>query len=499
MMASMETDQAMEAMPAPAAQPQTSVIQFDASQKRLFLDRARVIVVNWHRQKGKDFTAAAKACDGCLQTGQDWFIVSLTQRQADATFAKCKKVAKALQAMLGIVGAQVESNSQFEGVDPETGVKFTYTQREIRFPNGARVVSLPGRDPDTVAGLTGNLILTEFGLFPNGGYAHWSVIFPISTRGFQVVIISTPRGKNTKFFELWSDTELYSVHTCDLYQSVNEEGFILKDNNGQITTIEHFRRLYKDEGKWPREYECKFTGDLEALISWAKLLTAAELGAGRPFDFLRIDGAGWKPEFFKSHARSFGGGRLEMGWDVARTGHLSSLWVNLAKPRQPKSLRFLVLMHDAEFALQRAVVQAAMDARGRGSGVGAGDATGLGMDSNETLRKRYGERWEPVTFGVKTKSDLGSIGATTYGDQGQALPSMDGPFKFIATDLYAVQRAESGGQDRDARLRLEETDNLLMPESHCDIAYSNLLALRAGLNPKGKTLPPPLRVKPVGW
>ncbi len=361
-------------------------------------------------------------------------------------------------------------------------------------------MSLPGRDPDTLAGLSGNVIFTEFGLFPGGGYAHWAVIFPIATRGYQIVVISTGRGKNTKYFELLSDPELYSVHICDIYQSVEREGFILKDNNGQPTTIEHFRRLYNDEGKWPREFECKFTGDLEALITWSKLLTAAELGAGRPFELLRIEGeAGWQPEFFKGQARSFGGGRLEMGWDVARTGHLSSLWVNLAKARQPKVLRFLVLMHNAEFALQRAVVQSAMDARGRGSGVGAGDATGLGMDSNETLRKRYGERWEPVTFGAKTKSDLGSIGATTYGDQGQALPSVDGPYKFIHTDLYAIQRAEAGGQGQDARLRLEETDNLLMPESHCDIAYSNLLALRAGLNPKGKTLPPPARVKPAGW
>jgi hypothetical protein len=26
-----------------------------------------------------------------MRTGQDWFIVSLTQRQADATFAKCRQ------------------------------------------------------------------------------------------------------------------------------------------------------------------------------------------------------------------------------------------------------------------------------------------------------------------------------------------------------------------------------------------------------------------------
>ena len=53
------------------------IIRFDPSQRRLFDDNARVIVVNWHRQKGKDFTAAAKAVDHAIRTKQDWFIVSL--------------------------------------------------------------------------------------------------------------------------------------------------------------------------------------------------------------------------------------------------------------------------------------------------------------------------------------------------------------------------------------------------------------------------------------
>jgi hypothetical protein len=82
------------------------MIRFDPSQQRFFRDEARVIVVNWHRQKGKDFTAAAKAVDHAMRTGQDWFIVSLTQRQADATFAKCKKVFEAFKRMLKIKAAR---------------------------------------------------------------------------------------------------------------------------------------------------------------------------------------------------------------------------------------------------------------------------------------------------------------------------------------------------------------------------------------------------------
>src|SRR5258705_13909134 len=91
------------ATPAPALQA-GPMIRFDPSQERFFRDDARVIVVNWHRQKGKDFCAAAKAVDHALASGQDWFIVSLTQRQADATFAKCKKVFEAFKAILRLQG-----------------------------------------------------------------------------------------------------------------------------------------------------------------------------------------------------------------------------------------------------------------------------------------------------------------------------------------------------------------------------------------------------------
>lgn len=471
--------------PAPAFSAPEKVIRFDVSQQRLFRDNARVIVVCWHRQKGKDFTAAAKAVDSAMETGQDWFLVSLTQRQADATFAKCKKVFIAFREMIkkakGIdVGEATDGPGwDYEEIDKAINHAFECKARELVLPNGARIVSLPGKDPDTLAGLTGNVIFTEFGLFPGGGYEHWRVVFPLSTRGFQVIVISTPRAKNTKFFELCSDKETYSVHFCDIVQSVEHEGFVLKDNKGQVCTLEQFKKLYGDEAGWQREYLCLFTGDMESLIKWAQLLTASEAADGRIFQFLHLkEGLGWDPTFFAIEGMS-AEGRFEIGWDVARHANLSSVWVNHAIHGRPKELRALVVMSDCEFELQREVIIAAMNAGGRSRNVGAGDATGLGADSNETLSKRFRNRWEAVTFTTKTKSELASVGSTTYGDRGQLLPSTE-DYKFIHTDVYALQKKEVGGQGEDKRILLTATENELMPASHCDIAYSNLLALRAG-------------------
>lgn len=459
-----------------------SQITLDPAQRRFFLDESRVQVVCWHRQKGKDFVTAAKAVFDAMKSGESWFIVSLTQRQADATFEKCRFWASYYRDR--IKGQVRERVTEYEEYDAQIDELFTLKAREILLPNGGRVVSLPGKDPDKLAGLTGNVIFTEFGLFPNGGYEHWRVVFPLATRGFRVIVISTPRSKSSKFHELVHDPDTYSVHFCDIHTSI-AEGFVLKDQDGQPCTLEVFKKLYGDDIGFEREYECKFTGDLAALIAWALLEQAAARGAARPFSLLRIEhDAGWDATFFNP-LRAIKG-RDEVGWDVARHGHFSVIWVNTG-PVGDKHLTALVLMQHTSFGLQREVVSAAMT--NKPGNVGAGDATGIGADSNETLERRYPKRWEGVNFAGTRKSDLGSGLFTAFRDSTQSLPAFDGPSeaKFVATDIYAVQRQLDQERQTDeqgkARLKLTETPNALLPDSHCDIAYAGALAIRAGHMP----------------
>lgn len=444
------------------------VVDFHPWQRRWFADRARVKVIRAHRQTGKDFLAAAEAVDDAFRTGADWYIVSMTQRQADATFAKARRIAEVFRRVLKKRGEVVLSDEAYREYDAEIDQWFDHRSRTLRLPGGGSVTALPGRDPDTLAGLTGSVIFTEFGLFGGGGYNHWRVVFPLITLGYRLIVISTPRGKNTKFYELCSDPGTYSVHTQTILDSV-AEGFVLYDNEGRPTTVEAFRRLYGDEAGWQREYMCEFTGDLESLVKWAQLEAAGLRGTDGAFECLVLrDGAGWRPDFFRGLAPA----RLELGWDVARHRHLSVLWANRVDPGGLRQLARLVLMHECEFALQRSVVRAGMDSGGPCAG--CGDATGLGMDSNETLRSLYGPRWDPVTFTESAKRELGSLLRTAYGDGMQGLPRIDGEYKFIHTDIYAIE-TEAGAD----RLKLVEGDNPLLPESHCDVAYAGALALKA--------------------
>lgn len=454
------------------------VVRFHPWQERWFRDRARVKVIKAHRQSGKDFDAAAEAVDGAFKRHDDWFIVSVTQRQADATFAKAKQIAGAFKRVMKKRGEITFSDREYVEWDAEIEQEFRCVARTLHLPGGGSVTALPGRDPDTLAGLTGNIIFTEFALFPKGGYDHWRVIFPLITRGYRIIVISTPRGKNTKFFELCSDPAVYSVHVQTIEDSVRE-GFQLYDQNGETTTVEAFKRLYGDEAGWRREYLCEETGDMDALVRWAVVQEAGAIPNPYGFELARLErGAGWDASFF-AECRKFGG-RLEIGWDVARHTHFSAVWANQYTPKNQgvRHLVRMVLMQECEFALQREILTAAMQAGG--GNVGCGDATGLGEDSNETLHTRYADRWQPVKFTLGAKRDLGSLLATNFGDRTQGLPPMDGPegpgeYKFIGTDIYALQKE---GQGKD--LVLAETENPLLPDSHCDLAYAGALALRAG-------------------
>jgi phage FluMu gp28-like protein len=176
---------------------------------------------------------------------------------------------------------------------------------------------------------------------------------------------------------------------------------------------------------------------------------------------------------------------------VARTRDLSVLWTNLnSRSLAFKPLVRLVVMQNCPFDLQRLVIRGGMNAS-RVS-VGCGDSTGMGIDTNETFEREFKDRWQGVNFGGTRKRELASSLATAYSEGTQALPSME-HYGFIHADIFAIQKDESNG-----RFDLDETENPLMPESHCDIAWANALSRRAGAIPMLPPLPVHTGGRPIG-
>lgn len=425
-----------------------SVIRLDPSQLRLFLDKSRVIVVCWHRQKGKDFTSAAKAVDDALLTGNNWHIVSLTQRQADATFEKVVKIAKTYKRLLGKI--HIEDHEFVED-------GFALKARELVLPNGAKVVALPGRNPDNLAGLTGNLILTEFALFDKGGFEHWGVLFPLITRGtLRLMAISTPRETTTKFQELLRNKDdQYSVHFCDIHQSVAEDGFKLFDAKGQPCDIRAFRKIYNDEKNWPREYECQ-PGDAEsAFLSFELIRRCVEPNLKLLEDPAKLSGV------------CYG------GYDVGRSRDLSFLWIDeligdvcwtrMAVPLKNKTFR------EQRELLDRVMANPAVKRMCIDKGL-------IGLQLAEDLVERWGHRVEGVQLGPAVQSEaamllLGSMedGRTRLPDLPEITASLNKPRKVMVAGNVRIEtpRDEAG---------------------HCDEFWAKCLARLAAA---GMTPPPP--------
>lgn len=438
-----------------------AVVPLPHYQMEALSTKRRVKVYKWCRQSGKDFTASLEACFNALRDGQNWFIISLTERQSMATFEKVKMHLKAW----GILLNDLHFTDEIIRYRNRNGEWCEVNAKKVTLPGGGTIMALPGADPDALAGLTGNVIFTEMALFPNNGVEHWRVIFPLLTRGFRAIVISTPRGHDTKFAELCRNaTGKYWVSVVDVHRMI-ADGAPLRDEDGKPTTAAELEELYNDPAGWKREYLCQESDDIDALIAWKWLELAKADYIAMRLNITSLDD--YNPAFqnvFRDIDRKVGS--LYLGWDIARTGHLSCVWINQLVG-DVHYLRALVNMQKMDFEYMQSVVWQAMDCCDHGSG----DATGLGMESCERGEKRYPGRFDKVNFAT-SKPLIGSKLMTYYEDVRQRIPAKG--FDDVICDLHGVQKEQKNG-----RLVLHETQNPLEKRSHCDMAYANGLSLFA--------------------
>jgi phage FluMu gp28-like protein len=435
-------------------------------QKESFELTKRIRGKFWCRQSGKDFSGAFDQVLRGLSDKRkmDRSLFSVTQRQADFTFEKCATHARAMAKVM-CPEAEEEFEANFGGKS------FTFTRRVLTLPNGVRIKSMPGRDPDAVVGDSCHVYFTEFALFPNGGFEHWRRLTPMAlNNGLDVDFVTTPRGKDTKAYELRQNKRgRYAISVVDIYRAVRD-GLILYDEDGEPCSIEVFQEIYGDPIGWQTEYMVRECDDVTALLTWGQIEGAYEKYDAPLLD-LRDD-KGYDPRNENIFATRLRGlpGPLTAGWDVARNKHLSVFWVNEEVDGR-QHLRLLVIFRRCSFNYQRqGVIEQAMNTIPNLRG--CGDSTGLGMESNEELQRKYGVlRWRGVNFAGGRKLALASLLKTAYDDGRQAFPaSMD----FIAYDLHALQKEVKGD-----RTIIHETQNALDPDSHCDLAFANSLALEA--------------------
>ncbi|MDT8389425.1 MAG: hypothetical protein RRC34_02840 [Lentisphaeria bacterium] len=399
--------------------------------------------------------------------------------------------------LANIVASGLEGE-KLELIDPKKDM----TAYIVRFPNGSRIVSLSS-NPNAFAGKGGDVLLDEVDLHDDSGVLI-DMATPCTMWGGQLEIISaydadgsteTPFAKLVEEVEEHGNPMNWSFHKVDIDDAI-AQGIVAKINAARRDANPEYVDLTDDqfraecrakcrtEAAWLSQYKCM---PVNAIGS--KAVKPNDLLASKqeyPAIFHKVEGDAKPGEdvdpsvayliaALTRDAFDFRG-RPVLGYDIARTGHLSSVWIDDEFETGKYQLACLILLHNCKFASQRELISHILDMFP--NAVGAGDSTGLGMDTCETLEHQYlGYDGKPgrflgVNFGA-AKKELGTLLTAVFENGLQIIPAKPAS---ISADIACIEFGLTTGK----KLIYIEKENRLMPDSHADMAWSCALAKKAG-------------------
>jgi phage FluMu gp28-like protein len=330
-------------------------------QRAFVLDPARFKIWLSSRQIGKSFGTAFEAATDCAKhPGAEWLVMSAGQRQADEWMLKASRLSRAVA---------------LEMAGTDEAVRVEVSASEIRFSNGARILSVPA-NPDTARGYSANLVLDEFAIHEQDREI-WAAVFPTVTNELsgqkKIRVVSTPKGRGNKFAELWEEGgPQWSRHKVTLDDAIAA---------GLRVDKAALREGVADEDIWRQEYFCEFLANDTTYF---------------PLDLIRNCERIPAPEAPPVAPRF-------IGVDIGRAHDLTAI-AELAAVGDELRLVDLETIERAPFAEQRELLWSRLS-RPSVRGV-AIDATGIGAQLAEETRAKFGSRVEPVQFTNAVKNGL---------------------------------------------------------------------------------------------
>jgi len=330
-------------------------------QRAFVLDPARFKIWLSSRQIGKSFGTAFEAATDCAKhPGAEWLVMSAGQRQADEWMLKASRLSRAVA---------------LEMAGTDEAVRVEVSASEIRFSNGARILSVPA-NPDTARGYSANLVLDEFAIHEQDREI-WAAVFPTVTNELsgqkKIRVVSTPKGRGNKFAELWEEGgPQWSRHKVTLDDAIAA---------GLRVDKAALREGVADEDIWRQEYFCEFLANDTTYF---------------PLDLIRACERIPAPEAPPDAPRF-------LGVDIGRAHDLTAI-AELAAVGEELRLVDLETIERAPFAEQRELLWSRLS-RPSVRGV-AIDATGIGAQLAEETRAKFGSRVEPVQFTNAVKNGL---------------------------------------------------------------------------------------------
>lgn len=330
-------------------------------QREFVRDKSRFKIWLSSRQIGKSFGTAFEAAADCAKhPGAEWLVMSAGQRQADEWMLKASRLSRAIAL-------------EMSGTDE--AVRVDVSASEIRFSNGARILSVPA-NPDTARGYSANLVLDEFAIHEQDREI-WAAVFPTVTNELsgqkKIRVVSTPKGRGNKFAELWEEGGAqWSRHKVTLDDAIAA---------GLRVDKAALREGVADEDIWRQEYFCEFLANDTTYF---------------PLDLIRNCERIPAPEAPPDAPRF-------LGVDIGRAHDLTAI-AELAAVGEELRLVDVETLERLPFAEQREIISARLSRPSvRGCAV---DATGIGAQLAEELRAKFGSRVQPVQFTNATKNEL---------------------------------------------------------------------------------------------
>jgi len=357
-------------MTAPITTPLDLLLPY---QRRWYDDAARFKAGIWSRQTGKDFSTAGEAVGDCMQrtraTATTWMIAAPSERQSIESLAKCRDWSTAFNVAIADI---IEDRDA-----PNTLLKSS----TIVFANGSRIIAVPGR-PDTVRGMSANLILTEFAFFEDPD-ATWravlpSIINPLRGGQKKVRIISTPNGKTgpgSRFFRIVDENLLNPVADRKQAWSVHKVTIADAVAQGLPVDIAELRAAIDDEDAFAQECMCEFLDGSSVLLPYDLIALAESSDASETAD----------AALFAREARR----ELYCGIDFGRVNDPAVCWT-LERVGPLLLTKEVLVLRGVDTPDQQDILRSRIAAARRT----CFDYTGPGIGLGDHLVKEHG-RWDP--------------------------------------------------------------------------------------------------------
>jgi len=370
-------------------------------QQRWVADTSRFKIWLKSRQIGGSLGSAFEAVASCVdKPNTDWVVLSAGQRQSEEWMLKGNRVARVVSDAMDLPKPDCRTS-------------------EARFTNGSRILALPA-NPDTVRGYSANLVLDEFAFHERPDRIYEAIYPAISNplRGeLKLRIISTPAGRNSKFFEIWNKSEELNFvrHKTTIHSAIEE---------GLPMDVEALKTGLDDPEAWEQEYECEFVDATNVLLPYTLI------------DECVSDEATLDCEEENGNAVRF------VGIDIGRKHDLTVAWT-LEKVGDVMWTREVLVLRNTPYHLQEELLA---DRINRATHA-AIDSTGIGNAISESLAKRFDFKLEECNFtqGLKAKIFPGLRRA--FQERGLRVPRD----KAIREDLHSVNELTTPGGNKQYR------------------------------------------------